>query len=96
MFTALWGTAYSVMAWVPCVPVRSYWDRAYWPNEKVECYAYGSQLVSVFKATYESHAAVNMTLDLLVMALPVPLYFQLDTPLKTRMALVGILVMGAL
>ncbi|KAM7216783.1 hypothetical protein V8F06_007893 [Rhypophila decipiens] len=99
LFTALWGIAYSIMAWVPCVPVSSYWEQIYHYDdplfEPATCYAYGSQLVSVFKATYESHAAVNMALDLLVMGLPVPLYFQIGTPLKTKMALVGILVMGA-
>lgn len=90
------------MAWVPCVPVSTYWNVIYRVGdtdgdaEPMRCYAYGSQFVSVFKATYESHAAVNMALDLLVMALPIPLYFQIGTPLKTRMGLVGILIMGAL
>ncbi|KAM7198925.1 hypothetical protein V8F20_005992 [Naviculisporaceae sp. PSN 640] len=101
LFTALWGIAYSIMAWVPCVPVSNYWEVIYRVGqtdteaEPAKCYAYGSQLVSVFKATYESHAAVNMALDLVVMGLPIPLYWQVGTPLKTRMALVGILIMGA-
>ncbi|KAK3321791.1 hypothetical protein B0H66DRAFT_180863 [Apodospora peruviana] len=95
VFIALWGIAYSIMAWVPCVPVPTYWTHLYNPTEEVKCYAYGSQLVSVFTATYESHAALNLVLDLLVMALPIPLYFQVDTPLKTKMGLVAIIVMGA-
>lgn len=95
LFIALWGIAYSVMAWVPCVPVSDYWTVFYQQDiSGLKCYGYGSQSVKVFKATYESHAAVNMMLDLVVMALPIPLYFQPGAHERTRLGLVGIIVMG--
>ncbi|KAK3368024.1 hypothetical protein B0H63DRAFT_442776 [Podospora didyma] len=96
VFVGLWGAAYSALAWVPCSPVHLFWDRAYAPFEMLtmNCYAYGSMKVSVFTATYESHAAVNMLLDLLVMALPIPLYFQPNTPFKSKLGLVMVVLMG--
>jgi hypothetical protein len=65
-------------------------------TSNLRCYGYGSQSVEVFKAIYESHAAVNMLLDLVVMALPIPLYFEPGTRGRTRLGLVGIIAMGTL
>lgn len=33
-----WGAAFSFMAWLPCFPVRAYWD---WSLAGARCYAYG-------------------------------------------------------
>ncbi len=95
IFVALWGVAYSIMAWVPCIPVSDYWTVLYAQDTSgLRCYGYGSQSVEVFKATYESHAAVNMLLDLVVMALPIPLYFEPGARGRTRLGLIGVIVMG--
>ncbi|KAK3361802.1 hypothetical protein B0T24DRAFT_96075 [Lasiosphaeria ovina] len=96
IFITLWGFTYSLLAWVPCVPVRQYWDQIYDPMGDRTCYAYGSQRVATFTATYESHAAVNMLLDLLVMGLPIPLYFDKNTHNRTKMGLIGILTFGTI
>lgn len=95
ILVALWGLAYSAIAWIPCNPVSDYWLIDFEVDtSNVKCYGYGSQNITAFKATYESHAAVNMLLDLLVMVLPVPLYFYKDAQTRTRLGLVGILLMG--
>ncbi|KAK4141466.1 uncharacterized protein C8A04DRAFT_30965 [Dichotomopilus funicola] len=97
VFIGLWGTAYSILAWVPCVPVSDYWTVIYEQDMSgLKCYGYGSQYVSVFTATYESHAAVNMMLDLVVMGLPIPLYFERGAHGRTRLGLVGIIAMGTM
>lgn len=92
IFTGLWGLAYSLLAWVPCVPVHMYWDRT--PTSTQTCFAFGSLNPDVFAGTYESHSVINMVLDLVVLAIPVPLYFRTGTQWKTRMALVALLFMG--
>lgn len=95
LFVGLWGAAYSILAWVPCVPVSDYWTVIYEQDMSgVRCYGYGSQYVGAFTATYESHAAINMLLDLVVMGLPIPVYFDQGARGRTRMGLVGILAMG--
>ncbi|KAK3319479.1 hypothetical protein B0T19DRAFT_268285 [Cercophora scortea] len=94
VLVACWGLTYSIMAWVPCVPVSTYWTQIYSPSTPTRCYGYGSTSVAVFRATYESHAIANVILDLLVLALPVPLYFQTDTPLRTIQGLLALLFMG--
>lgn len=94
VFTALWGFTYSFLAWVPCVPVRDMWNLT--QGEILNCYGYGSQYARPFVATFTSHAAVNMALDTLVIAIPIPLFFKEGTTTATRLRLVGLLSMGIL
>jgi hypothetical protein len=97
IFVALWGVAYSIIAWVPCFPVSNYWNVIYDQDiSGLKCYGYGSQYVAPFTATYDSHAAVNMVLDLVVMGLPIPLYFEPGAPGRTKMGLIGVIVMGTM
>ncbi|KAK0615354.1 hypothetical protein B0T17DRAFT_541680 [Bombardia bombarda] len=87
---ALWGTGYSILAWVPCVPVAAFWD--FTITEK-SCYGYGSTNVREFLGVYQSHVAVNMIFDIIVFTLPIPLYFKKNTPTKTKL---GLILLGAL
>lgn len=98
VFVSLWGTAYSVLGWFPCLPVHMFWDRtAATTAAEATCFAYGSLKPDAFSATYESHSAVNMALDLTVLAMPMPLFLSTDAQRrKTRLALVAILAMGAM
>ncbi|KAI1100041.1 hypothetical protein F4804DRAFT_336665 [Jackrogersella minutella] len=90
VFTALWGIAYSFLAWVPCFPVHDFWDNGGGPN----CYAYGSQYAGPFIATFQSHAAINMVLDTIVLIIPLPLFFKDGATTCSRIRLVGLLSMG--
>ena len=92
VFTGLWGLVYSILAWVPCVPVAAYWTRT--PTSIQTCFAFGSLDPFVFSGTYISHTAINLVLDLIVLAMPVPLYFRPGTLPRTRLALIGLLCMG--
>ncbi|KAI2470664.1 hypothetical protein F4781DRAFT_164982 [Annulohypoxylon bovei var. microspora] len=90
VFTALWGIAYSFLAWVPCIPVADFWDNGGGPT----CFGYGSQYARPFIATFQSHAAINMALDTLVLIIPLPLFFKDGATMCTRVRLVGLLSMG--
>ncbi|KAF9872313.1 hypothetical protein CkaCkLH20_10140 [Colletotrichum karsti] len=90
IFTSLWAAAYTVLGWIPCVPVRAYWD---WTVPAAR-WAYGSLNAPIFYATYASHSSVNVFLDLVVLAIPVPLYFKRDAPLKSKLGLLALLTVG--
>ncbi|KAI1445514.1 hypothetical protein F5Y02DRAFT_127274 [Annulohypoxylon stygium] len=90
IFTAFWGVAFSFLAWVPCVPVYTFWDNGGGPN----CFGYGSSYAAPFIATFQSHAAINMVLDTLVLIIPLPLFFKDGATACTRIRLVGLLSMG--
>ncbi|OHW98770.1 integral membrane protein [Colletotrichum incanum] len=89
-FVCLWAITYSFLGWIPCVPVKAYWD---W-SIPASRWAYGSLNPEIFSATYETHSAVNIALDLLVLAIPVPLYFKPNAPLKSRLGLLALLAIG--
>lgn len=91
IFTALWGFAYSFMAWFPCFPVKSFWEN---PPDAA-CYGYGSDSPTQFVGTYESHTAVNMVLDFIVLIIPIPLLFKEGSTLRQRLRIVALLAMGS-
>jgi hypothetical protein len=88
-----WGSVTSFMAWFPCFPVQAYWD---WSADSSKCYGYGAVFVEPYYATYFAHSIINMSLDAIILALPVPLLFQADTDRRTRLGLVGLLMIGVM
>ncbi|CAJ2503568.1 Uu.00g109620.m01.CDS01 [Anthostomella pinea] len=92
VFTALWGLAYSFIAWFPCFPVWELWIA----DPGAHCYGYGSKTPGPFVATYESHSGINMVLDIIVLLIPLPLFFKESATFATRMRLVALLSMGTL
>ncbi|KAI1137657.1 hypothetical protein F5Y05DRAFT_414215 [Hypoxylon sp. FL0543] len=88
----VWGSAYSFMAWVPCFPVKGYWNM----GADAKCYSFGSTKANDLFRTYVSHTAVNTALDMVVFAIPVPLYFQRGTVRRTKLGLIGLVTMGAI
>ncbi|WQF83981.1 hypothetical protein CDEST_08995 [Colletotrichum destructivum] len=93
VFTAAWGVAYSFLAWVPCIPVSAFWDffsvtEARW--------AFGSRDPEVFARSFESHVGINVALDLIVFAIPIPLFLRAGLLTKTRWSLFGLFIMGVL
>lgn len=92
VITTIWGCVYAFLAWFPCFPVRGYWT---W-TITAQCYGYGSLVPESFYATYSSMSAINMVLDFIILAIPIPLYFRKDTPSRTKLGLCGLLVMGGL
>lgn len=45
--TSIWGIVYSILAWVPCIPVEAHWNF----EESATRYGYGSDEVPIFVAT---------------------------------------------
>jgi hypothetical protein len=91
-FTSIWGFAYTFMAFFPCFPPQAYWHL----SSTATCYAYGAATAESFYGTYSSASAINMVLDIVILAIPVPLYFRKGTPAKAKMGLLGLLLMGGL
>ena len=91
IFVALWGTAFGFMAWFPCFPVRGYWDRSIGPR----CYGYGYNDNATFIATFQTHTAINMMLDLAIFLIPLVLYRQRGLRRQSLFALTGLFTLGA-
>ncbi|KAI0127162.1 hypothetical protein BJ170DRAFT_595043 [Xylariales sp. AK1849] len=89
---ALWGTAYSLLAFIPCWPVSDFW---YSPPD-AKCWAYGAWSTEELTATFYSHTSLNMILDIIILAIPFHLYFKGNMTFKMRMGLLALLLMGAL
>ena len=94
VFTSIWGAAYAVMAWMPCIPVEAFWHP--YDLDMGICYAFGSNKPRPFVATFESHTAVNMILDIIVLIIPVPLMWRERNNLPARLRLMGLLTMGSM
>ncbi|KAI1275874.1 hypothetical protein F5Y07DRAFT_368243 [Xylaria sp. FL0933] len=88
--SALWGLAFSVIAIVPCVPLSGFWN---W-TEKSYCYGFGSKNSMAIGATYAAHVSTNVILDLSVLAIPIPLYFQTFRLKKQRVGFTIIILLG--
>lgn len=94
VFTTLWGISYAFLGWIPCIPVSGFWDFTT-PDLDIVRYGFGSLNVDVFVGTYVSQTVSNMILDMVVLAIPVPLYFGPDLGLKSRASLFGLFLLGA-
>ncbi|KZL69997.1 integral membrane protein, partial [Colletotrichum incanum] len=92
-FTAIWGLVYSFLAWVPCVPVWAFWDFFSLTEAR---WAFGSHDPVVFARSFESHVGINVALDLIVFAIPIPLFLKAGLLKKSRMSLLGLFAMGVL
>ncbi|KAI0975001.1 hypothetical protein F4678DRAFT_421605 [Xylaria arbuscula] len=88
--SALWGIAFSVIALAPCVPLSGFWN---W-EEHSYCYGFGSKISTEIGATYAVHVSTNVILDLSVLAIPIPLYFQTFRQKKQRLGFSVILLLG--
>ncbi|RYO80256.1 hypothetical protein DL762_007743 [Monosporascus cannonballus] len=87
--TSIWGIAFIIISVVPCFPISDFWYRG-----EGTCYGFGSIEPHELAGTYTVQTATNMILDLIVLAIPVPLYFQKSTPWKTRMGIGALLLLG--
>ncbi|KAI3392442.1 hypothetical protein diail_5686 [Diaporthe ilicicola] len=75
--------------------LRAYWDWTI-PDSQVLRYGFGSHDVDTFVATYLTNAATNVVLDLIIFAIPIPLYLENGIQTKSRWALSGLFVLGAM
>lgn len=89
--TALWGTAFSILGWMPCFPVRDYWD----VTSDNQCFGFGSKVPSAVTATYVVHTTTNMVLDIVILAIPCVLFFAPDSDRAQKIRLLVLLVVGS-
>ena len=67
-----------------CTPVSYYWDKSL----DGHCVDFG--------AMWFSHASLNITFDIVLIILPIPVIKSLNLPTKQKIALCGIFAVGAL
>ncbi|KAK3902460.1 hypothetical protein C8A05DRAFT_15485 [Staphylotrichum tortipilum] len=88
-----WGTAFTLLRWIPCYPVRAYWDLSI---ERPHCWGFGSRNPVAYTHVFVAQAVSTAALDLLVFVIPLPLCFRRGAPWRTRVCLVGLMVLGSL
>jgi hypothetical protein len=91
--SAAWGAVFMTLRWVPCFPVYTYWD---FSLEKVRCWGFGSRDPLPFMRVFVAQAVSTAVLDFIVFAIPIQLCFKPETQRKTRLCLMGLLVLGFL
>ena len=92
VISALWGTAFNILAWFPCAPITDYWSLQPDPH----CWGFGSPNPSSFATTYTAHSASNMVIDMVLLILPLGLFFGSEVTRKVKYGLLGILSLGIL
>ncbi|KAI5918801.1 hypothetical protein F4810DRAFT_715164 [Camillea tinctor] len=71
-FVTLWGVAFVFCAIAPCFPISGFWN---WTLPAV-CYGFGSKAPSEIAGTFIAHGVTNAVLDMIVLAIPVPLWIN--------------------
>ena len=94
IFTGLWGFSYAFIAWFPCLPIHKFWYGD--AIEEGHCWGFGAFYPDPFVATFVSQSAINMALDVVVLLLAVPLYFNEPRGSAGRLRLAGLLSMGCM
>ncbi|KAI0130512.1 hypothetical protein BJ170DRAFT_317134 [Xylariales sp. AK1849] len=93
VLVSLWGLTFTILAFVPCVPVYDYWDLLSGADKT--CFGYGATTRNKFTQIYISHAGFNLTFDVLVLSLPMFL-LRRETTTRALSGLVSLLLMGCL
>lgn len=91
--SAAWGVAFSMLRWVPCYPVRAYWDLSI---ENPHCWGFGARDPVSFMHVFVAQATSTVVLDLIVFAIPLQLCLKPETQKKTRLCLLGLFFLGFL
>ncbi|PSR88581.1 hypothetical protein BD289DRAFT_498805, partial [Coniella lustricola] len=93
VITSIWGIIYSVLAWVPCVPVYADWDF----TASASRYGYGSDDKDVFAQTFMIHGACNMAIDVAIFSLPLfsrSMWATAGRARQSRIAMLSLYILG--
>lgn len=90
--TAVWGAVFTILAWVPCVPIEAFIDTSL----EGACFVFGSRYASSFYASHLCLTVSNMILDATIIYLPVVSYFRGKTFDTTRLGFVVLFFLGSL
>lgn len=88
--SAMWGTAFFLLALFPCQPIAKNWD----PTLRGKCIGWGSKIPDKFFGMWAAQAATNMFLDIVVLLLPLPFLGMLRLAGKSRLGLIALFAMG--
>ncbi|KXH24840.1 hypothetical protein CSAL01_12646 [Colletotrichum salicis] len=89
--TAMWGLAYSTIAWFPCDPVSSQWILT---QPATARWGFGSSDLGIYRRTYVSHVTTNMVLDMLVCVLPLSWAWRHAAQKRSIYGIVFLFVLG--
>jgi hypothetical protein len=93
VITGLWGTVSASMAIFPCWPIAGFWD---W-GMPAKCKFFSLRYPEGFAASNESHAIINMALDITILFIAVLLLLRnKDRGKKQTIGLATLLSIGAL
>lgn len=82
----LWFLAFGTIAIVPCVPIQAFWNRPMLPPSSYKCSStLGIQL---------SSGITSVLMDLMVLILPLPRLWKLQTSQRKRIRVLFIFIMG--
>jgi hypothetical protein len=90
----LWGGVFIFMAWFPCFPVSSFWNRTMMPPAK--CYGFGYDTVKEAKTTLFAFAGSNTSLDVVILLVPLTEYFRPGLKRKQIYAMTGLFALGSM
>jgi len=88
------GLGYTVISWVPCWPVSDYWDFDYLTGGDKHCWGFASTDRHQFYYTYLSWNILNVVGDVVILVLPLGMFWDPETDGRTKRGLVGLLGMG--
>lgn len=89
--TALWGLSFSFISWFPAFPVYSFWDLRVTNATR---YGIASLNLTSLTSTYATLTASNMTLDLLILMIPIPYFLRSALSWRSRASLMGLFLLG--
>jgi hypothetical protein len=92
VLVSLWGCAYSFLSFVPCIPVRGFWDRSI---TGAKCYGIGFGNISAATASFISMATTNMAFDISILIIPMVEYIKQGLGRKQALALTGLFTLGS-
>jgi hypothetical protein len=92
VIVTLWAIPFLILSLFPCARVPDAWNVF---ARDAHCWGYASQNPDQFTATLVSHNLINTLLDVYIIAIPLPMYFQADVSARTRRGLLILLLMGA-
>lgn len=93
-FITVWGIFFCIPTWVPCLPVKAMWDLSPKSLATRRCWGFASPRLAQTLGFYITQSVTTTALDLAIFLLPLHLFFQSGTEKRTRIALIGLLLLG--
>lgn len=91
--SCIWTVYWCIQGWFPCFPVSGFWDRLQQPPPK--CWGTGFSTVEGALMAMYAFAASNMTLDVIIFAIPITIYVRPGLKRRDILALTALFLLGA-